>query len=51
MREYISYRDGFNMFEWSAKKLFEVQLQGVEGQTVTIDNQENIRVIIQENTT
>lgn len=50
MREYISYRDGFNMFEWSAKKLFEVQLQGVEGQTVTIDNQENIRVIIQENT-
>lgn len=50
MREYISYRDGFNMFEWSAKKLFEVQLQGVEGQTVTIDNQKNIRVIIQENT-
>lgn len=50
MRDYSNYREEIDMFEWSAKKTFELQLQGNEGETVSIDNKPDIRVVIQEHT-
>lgn len=48
MRDFSNNR--INMLEWSAKKLFERDLKSNAGKTVTIDDVNDIRVIIQEHT-
>lgn len=49
MKDYSNYKKEINMMEWSAKKLFDVQLKGQEGYDVDIDGFP-CRVLIQEHT-